>query len=197
MSVRGYAAWLAATAVVLVGCSDEGDSEGADPSPGPSSSTASDGGPASGSPRADPTPAPTLPAEAQVDSEVGAEAFARHYVDLMNHAQATGDAEALMAVSSEQCGGCQGLQTAAEESYADGGYLEGGEFVLRELTPLPADYGAAYGFYAVFDVPAQVAYPPGGGAPTTAEPFEYRIGLYPDWSDDHWQMLWIAAPRPS
>lgn len=196
MSVRGYAAWLAATAVVLVGCSDEGDSEGADPSPVPSSSTASDSGPASGSPSAEPTPAPTLPAEAQVDSEAGAEAFARHYVDLMNHAQATGDADALAAAASPDCAVCGGYVQAAEEGYSDGGWIEGGDFVVRELSPLPADYGADYGVYAVIDVAEQRRYTSDNRV-IVSEPLEYRIGLYPRWVGDAWEMVWIAVPRGS
>lgn len=178
-----------AAALVLAGCSDGADADGT-----PSS-------PAATEPSSDPsgTPvveAPSLPAEAGEQTEAGAEAFVRHYVDLMNYGQASGDASPLEAVSAPGCGACSGFISTVDDVYAEGGAVEGGEFVIRELSPLPLDYGADYATYAVIDVAPQTILDAGGQA-TASDAYEYRIGLYPSWVDGAWEMTWIVTPSPA
>lgn len=49
---------------------------------------------------------PDLPAAGQEGTLEGAEAFVRHYIDLLNYASGTGDTKALAEVSDRECGGC-------------------------------------------------------------------------------------------
>lgn len=179
-----------AAALVLAGCSDGADAD-ADGGGTPTSPAATE---PSGDPSGTPVvQAPSLPVEAREQTEAGAEAFVRYYVELMNYGQASGDASPLEAVSAQECGACSGFISTVDDVYVDGGAVEGGEFVIRELSPLPLDYGADYATYAVIDVAPQTILDAGGQA-TASDAYEYRIGLYPSWVDDAWEMTWIVTP---
>lgn len=89
---------------------------------------------------ADPTeeksPAPTAPAMpeiAQDESAAGAEAFVRHYIDVLNYAAVTGETEELKQLSSPDCSGCEKYIDLYESTYADGGYFTGGEWSVEDL----------------------------------------------------------------
>lgn len=69
-----------------------------------------------------PTPEPKEPWEKQTDA--GAVAFAKHWIDVFNEAQRTGDVEALRALSGDGCGSCDGFAEQLEDLYAGGGELE-------------------------------------------------------------------------
>ena len=84
--------------------------------------------------RSPPTPiAPSMPAAATQHTKAGAEAFVRHYIDLINHAQATGDTQALRSASSPTCRGCSGGIKAVAKVYDRGGKLIGGEWTPQEV----------------------------------------------------------------
>lgn len=177
--VGRYVATLAVSMIVFSGCTSEDDARGANES----TSETNQAGPE----------LPELPAEATERTEAGAEAFARHYIELMNYAQASGEDAVLVDNSSIDCAVCSGYIVATREGYEDGGHIEGGTFTIAELATRPADYGADYGFDAVLNVAEQRQVR--GDHVVVAQPFEYRIGLYPAWIDDEWTMLWIAVPR--
>ncbi len=87
-------AGLVAGVLLLGGCGEE--SPKPKPLPKPSESPSAS---------ASPTP-PAMPAAAKNQSKAGAIAFARHYVDVINYAQSTGDLEALQAVEDKACKSC-------------------------------------------------------------------------------------------
>lgn len=114
-------------AVALAGC---GGDPKADPSPAPSSPTTS----------ASPTPTPpVMPGAAKANTKAGAVAFVKYYIELINHAQATGDTEALARVESDSCHSCKRARNSLDEIYASGGHLEGGEWTadIRSVTRRP------------------------------------------------------------
>jgi hypothetical protein len=140
-SVQRYAVLgalgILAPALLLSAC---GSSEEAGPSPTPSVST-------SATPSASPTPsdstsptatpsrtAPALPEEARSHTTGGAEAFVRHYLDMTNYAQATGQTDPLAALGADGCRSCDAAVTALQKIYAAGGRYEGGAVSARSLT---------------------------------------------------------------
>jgi len=106
-------------------------------------------------PSGTPTGAPVLPEEAKENTKVGAVAFVRHYVDLINYAQATGDVEALAAVEADSCKSCVLGREFFESVYAMGGRIEGGTFRAAAVAPLPnpvdGDWLVAVGFRIASD----------------------------------------------
>ena len=100
--------------MMLVGCSGE---------PDPPEETAS------------PTPeitAPALPELADDDSPAGAEAFARHYIEVLNYASATGDTDPLDELSSEHCSGCRKYIDLYRSTYEDGGFFKDSDWKVEE-----------------------------------------------------------------
>jgi hypothetical protein len=103
-------------ALALAGC---GGDPKADPSPAPSSPTTS----------ASPTPTPpVMPDAAKANTKAGAVAFVKYYIELINHAQATGDVDALAAVEDPGCRSCASARETVTEIYKSGGHIEGGAF---------------------------------------------------------------------
>ena len=75
---------------------------------------------------------PTLPAEAEEDSRTGAEAFIRHYWEVVNYAQKTGDTDPLKVIQFEHCEPCTAATRSVEKIYRRGGRVSGGSYkVIR------------------------------------------------------------------
>jgi hypothetical protein len=110
-----------AAALLLGACSS-------DPAPKEPTATPSE-------PTASPTRAlPTMPPQATEDSDEGAAAFVKHYVDVFNYAAATGDVEELTRLSSPDCEGCQSYIDLYQQTYAAGGYFRGGDWTIGEFS---------------------------------------------------------------
>ncbi len=101
------------------------------------------GDPVESRPSASPTPSPTpaastpvvpsLPPEAQQDSRKGAVAFVRHYIELLNYAQATGHVDGVVALSSTACDDCDVITKRLAKLYQDGGRISGGALAVEEI----------------------------------------------------------------
>ncbi|WP_162599963.1 DUF6318 family protein [Nocardioides solisilvae] len=104
-------------AVSLTGCSADAEPEVriADPSP-----SASAGVP--------PMEAPTLPADVEGTGPRAAEAFVRHYVDLINYSFDTLDTGPLRDVAHRLCLSCDGGADFVDRVRKKGGTLEGGHY---------------------------------------------------------------------
>ena len=109
--------------LALAGC---GGDPKADPSPSPSPSTS----PVSTTPSV-----PAMPDSAKENTKAGAVAFVRHYIELLNHLEATGDEAPLVAVSDPKCRSCVSVVKAANEIYDAGGHVEGGQWLVDEAVP--------------------------------------------------------------
>jgi hypothetical protein len=80
-------------------------------------------------PSATPSPTPpTLPAAAKANTKAGAKAFVRHYVDLINYAQSTGDLRPLESVEMPTCKSCQSVARYSNSIYVGGGKIVGGDW---------------------------------------------------------------------
>ena len=109
---------LAAAALLLTGC-------GAD-HPAPKVPKQS----ASATPTATP---PTMPPQARKDSEAGAIAFAKHYIDVFNYASNTGDVKELQRLSDPRCEGCTSYIRLFKGTYQSGGYYRGSDWTIRRI----------------------------------------------------------------
>jgi len=120
-SIIGFALLL-----VVAGC-------GGDPqaSPAPTPST-----PAASPVSTTPSP-PVMPEAAKANTKAGAIAFVRHYIDLINEAQATGDVWGLATVEGQRCGSCRSGRDYIYGVYGSGGHIEGGRLQIRILDALP------------------------------------------------------------
>lgn len=126
-AVLGAVALLIVVAVLLMLTGCGGDPK-ADPSPSPSSPATS---PVSTTPSA-----PVMPEEAKADSKAGAIAFVKYYVELINHAQATGTVDQLLAAESVDCKSCASGRKYIANVYDSGGHIEGGELAVTILSSL-------------------------------------------------------------
>lgn len=107
--------YLVALALLLSGC-------GGDPPPA---------APPPPSPVRTTPAAPVMPEGAKEDSKEGAIAFVRHYVQLLNYAQSTGDTGPLVELSGIGCKSCTRVRNAIGEIYTAGGRIKGGEIELK------------------------------------------------------------------
>ncbi len=129
MSLTRTVRALTALAVGL-GCAVSGCSDNAKPKPLPSPSASS----SSASPSATP---PTMPAQARGTSAKSAEAFARFYVDLVNHASRTGDTSSLDQFGDDSCQSCQAISRNVAKIYDSGGRIESRGWSLRSVSAVP------------------------------------------------------------
>jgi len=115
----------AVLALTLTGCTEE-DSATQPPSTPPSTVTNSGSTVApTGTPTMPEPVPPTLPATAKGLTVSSADAFARFYLQAIDHAAGTGDVSVLQAWSDPGCVGCSDLATDFKTTYAKGGSLTG------------------------------------------------------------------------
>lgn len=68
------------------------------------------------------------PAKADAPTAEGAEAFARYWVEVVNHAYATFDTAELQRLGTDECETCRNYVKSLRESAADGEVYEGGRY---------------------------------------------------------------------
>jgi hypothetical protein len=112
--------------LALAGC---GGDPKADPSPSQSVTT-----PASTTPSP-----PVMPEAAKANTKAGAVAFVKYYIELINHAQATGDTQPLKDVEDPGCTSCTRARGALDKIYEAGGSISGGALSFRygSIAPSP------------------------------------------------------------
>ncbi|MDN5854403.1 MAG: DUF6318 family protein [Actinomycetia bacterium] len=126
MPGRRFLALIALLGCVAAGCS-EADS---DPPPDePSSQPADDTQTAKSQPTGADVAVPTMPGRAEKDTLRGAEAFVRHYIDLLNYASDTGHVAPLKSASGRHCGGCLDYVELYKSVYQRGGYFREGDWI--------------------------------------------------------------------
>jgi choline/glycine/proline betaine transport protein len=115
-------------AVLMAGCTSN-------PEPAPLPSPSASGSESAGaSPSASASAAPSMPAEARGTSKKSAKAFVRYYVDVLNHAMATGDTELLESLSSPKCVSCDSVAQLVNEVYSAGGHISSQGWSLHGLS---------------------------------------------------------------
>lgn len=162
------AAGSTAVAVLLAFAAACGGSPEPQPLPKPSSSTSPS---PSASASAEPTP-PVMPEAAGAKTKAGAEAFVRHYVDVLNYATFTGDTETAQALDGGKCTSCDRMLKSIKHVYDSGGRVEGGAWTPTPVGQAPFPDGSGrtldvkitYGPQSVFaDAKSEAKRYTGGG----------------------------------
>ena len=78
--------------------------------------------------------APKMPALARENSEAGAEAFVRHFIEVLNDSQWDGETQAVLDLSAPTCTNCHNMAEAIQDIKNAGGSFEGGLLVAHALT---------------------------------------------------------------
>jgi hypothetical protein len=137
VSQRRTVRTLAATAVLLGAVVSACTDDAAAPKPLSSPSSSADPSPSgSGSPSVGPTASatprpPAMPGEARGTSDKAAEAFARHYVALVNYALHSGDTSPLRLSAMRSCSGCIVVTKAIADVYRRSGRIVGGDWTIQ------------------------------------------------------------------
>lgn len=77
--------------------------------------------------------APVLPEAAKANTKAGAVAFVRHYVDVLNYAQSTGDVGELRRLGGPTCKSCSQVARLLKGLWERGGYVRGGTWKIRRI----------------------------------------------------------------
>jgi len=142
-------ATAALTAVLLAGCG--GNDPAPSPSPPPSPTASSTG-----------RVAPPLPPAATAHTKAGAIAFVRHYIDLINYTQATGDTGPIRTLESRQCSSCRSANNYIQRLYERGGRITGGAArVEKTLDALPNPESHGFTIDVLLTSGAQIVQDPG------------------------------------
>jgi len=117
---------LVAAGLLLSGCG--GDSPKPKPLPKDSKSATS----------ASPSPTPpAMPATATKETDRAVEAFARHYVDVINYTARSGDRKPIDSLSARGCESCGSIANRAAKTYADGGRIRGKGWSISRVNVVP------------------------------------------------------------
>lgn len=186
---RAVVPLLALLLLALAGCSGDDPEPKFEPTPSSAPTSAS----------VDPTQSPTgpveptLPVDAEADTKVGAEAFVRYWIELVNFAQATGVTAKLERLNDMRCSGCRGVTDAIGTAYETGGRIEGGEWSAGRMRELPLDYGADWAAFARARTDAQAVFD-SDGHKTKYSGAPFRLFVYVAWTDGAWTMRWLRTP---
>ena len=84
---------------------------------------------------------PTMPAAAEKNSEAGAIAFVKHYIDVFNYASNTGDVKELQKLFESGCKACRTYLDTIESAHANGADVDGFDWTVSNLV---ADQGSTF-----------------------------------------------------
>jgi len=170
--------WIAAAAVVpllLLGACSQDDPQPtfSPPSDSPSSTES--------------TPAEPVVRPWEKKTEAGAVAFAKHWIDVFNKAQASGKTGEMRSISAKACGSCDGFASQLEELYGGGGSLvsDGWTVVDASAAKGPPE-GRAIVAVRVDRSPQVVR--PGGGAPQRYAGGKATYSARLTWASNAWVM---------
>lgn len=132
--------------------------------------------------------APALPDAATVGDAAGAEAFVRHWIDLLNYAYATGDAEPVKAVSDAGCEACQTIFSVVQQRAAGSKRLEGGLIKLVSVRSPPPDDLGLVGVSVRYEQADGVEIAPDGSRTTVTGSPPDNFGFALTYDDGAWAM---------
>lgn len=101
-------------------------------STGPSASTGTSHSSSAGRPKR-----PVMPPMARQKSVVGAKAFVRYYVAVMNFAWIAKSGRGIRQASSTGCAVCRRLANYVDQTYRSGGWQHGGNWTVRNVGIIP------------------------------------------------------------
>jgi hypothetical protein len=171
-------------AVLITGCTS--NPEASHPSPQPTTPAASTTATRATTPPAGP---PERPAAAEGLTLAAAEAFYRHYVDLMNYASQTGDTAPLLAASESGCERCKEYADfVAKINEANGGLSGDYRERVKEVSELVRGSSGRVGGSALVSVGAYTTKESPSAKPIVSKAASYteQIALSP--SGANWAM---------
>jgi len=138
--------------------------------------------------------APPLPPAATAHTKAGAIAFVRHYIDLINYTQATGDTAPINQVSERKCSSCNATSTYVRNVYRAGGRIAGGMTQIRQIIAVPSK--GQDGEFEV-DVAIRVTSSRIGhrdGTTTTVRGGANALSVFTKWFETGWRVTqWTRA----
>jgi hypothetical protein len=167
--------------VLLLGLAGCGGDPKTDPSPAPSTPVTS---PASTTPSP-----PAMPDAARANTRAGAIAFVRHYIELINYAQATGDVGALAAVEEGTCKSCSAASEGVRKHYESGGAIKGGDWHVRSANVVRNDAISGWVVDLVVRFDRQVVMFGNSRPKEINPPAQSVISVQVSRSEDAWKVL--------
>jgi hypothetical protein len=173
---------LAVVAVLASGCSE----------PQQASETLPSAAETSESPALEPLGPPDfpMPDEAREQTEAGAIAFTRYYLELYNHATANLDSSHLRELS-QGCATCDSLASQIEETAAEGLHYDGGEVRVDWISNAAIRGASAELAFSITEAPLAIVTPE--GAPLADRTYPERVspncGAIVSWSTT--QSSWL------
>ena len=163
---------------VLAGCSNGGQANETLPSASPSAAETSESLPPLGPPDL------PMPAEAREQTEAGAIAAGRYFIELTVRAYQQGDAEPIADVSRD-CDYCESLITGVEEDAAAANRVTGGDVSFRDSGQATLDGNGAEIAFTVQQTALTVTSPDGQMITDRAQPsFQVFTALAATWSSE-------------
>lgn len=200
---------VCAAALLLAGC--QGNSEPSAPPTSQDALTTTDAAPTTASPPDDVSetssaPAgdaetataasgpPQMPDEAKEDSESGAEAFALHYLDVLNYAAMTPSAGHLEPLASDDCESCSGYESMID-TYIDSQERASGPIVEATKTRAAANaLNTTVFLESVQTVPATLD-SKGAVATPDGEPTAFTMVMKLSWVDGEWKVSGVQVQQ--
>ncbi|HZO65757.1 MAG TPA: DUF6318 family protein [Kribbellaceae bacterium] len=181
---------VAAVAMLTLLTACDGDPESMPP---PSSSTSPSSTPlSSATPSTTPKPtAPTVPPAATNGLTVtSAEAFARFYLQVLDHLEGTGDASLMRRWADPSCKSCRLLASTFEDVYKKGGAVTG-DYQTVDVKVSEARLSGADTAFVRLSGSEGTSYwrKSSGSAPSTFAPHEVRWELTLAALEGHWAMF--------
>lgn len=137
---------------------------------------------------------PSLPAPAATWTQPGGAAFVDYWFATLNYALRTGDTSTLVGVTNTACGGCRPALDAIRGAYGEGGSLNGGSYLVREVRTSSLWTNNRPVYDVTVDRAPRSTLDRGGGTLQTVPgaPFA-NCTLILEWIDGKWRVLEIPT----
>jgi hypothetical protein len=141
----------------------------------------------SGSPSASATPTPpVMPSAAKTDNDAAVEAFARHFINVINYTAHSGDRATIDKLSAPACESCKSIGDRAERTYADGGYIRGQGWSVKSANVVPNQRrNGVYVELTIDQHPETVLARP-GTEPTVYPGGDHTFNMVVSWAGSSW-----------
>lgn len=108
---------------------------------------------------------PTMPAEARGTSKASAEAFVRHWVDVLNYSGSAGDSRSLRRLGKRNCQDCDAIADYIDSIGKAHGIILGRGWTLRSTGTPHQESGGGFSVRAVIRVNPQTVVPEPAAVP--------------------------------
>jgi serine/threonine-protein kinase len=153
------------------------------------------GGTAAGSSGRAEAAAPVLPPAAAEQTKEGGAEFVRYWFAQLTYASLTGDTAVLSEVTDEGCENCRTVIETIESSYADGGSLEGGSYVVHRVVTNDLWLPDQPVYDIALDRTARVFVDPSGVPHASLPTLSFaNCLLLVDWTGQGWRVRDVPTP---